>query len=134
MPHSGECGYDKTPPPSSPMNTHASTADETSSPRAKRTLQRRILTLVAALNVASTVVGCAIAYHFQKEAFIHGIDRVLTTGAIGAQHVYGDRFQQEMLQGKKFTPAEELAHIERISDLTDRLNLNYIGALVRRDG
>jgi sigma-B regulation protein RsbU (phosphoserine phosphatase) len=110
-------------------------ADSNSSPSAAtRTLQRRILTLVALLNIAGTAAGCALAYHYQKKAFLHGIDRVLTTGAIGAQHVFGDRFQQEVLQGRKFTPQEELAHIRSISNFSERLNLTYIGALVRRDG
>jgi phosphoserine phosphatase RsbU/P len=103
-------------------------------PRGNRTLQRRILIFVAGLNLVSTIVACAIAYNFQKVAFLHGVDKILTAGAIGAQHVYGDDFQAEILAGKELTPQEEFAHIERISDLAARLELNYVGAIVRRDG
>jgi sigma-B regulation protein RsbU (phosphoserine phosphatase) len=102
--------------------------------RSNRTLQRRILLFVAGLNLLSTIAACTIAYHFQKLAFVHGVDKILTAGAIGAQHVYGDDYQQEILGGKELPAAEEFAYVERISDLATQLDLNYVGALVRREG
>src|SRR5690606_19050097 len=66
--------------------------------------------------------------------FLHGIDRVLMAGAVAAQSDYGDGFQQEMLNGANFTPEEEVQHLKRISALANGMQLNYIGALVRRDG
>ncbi len=102
--------------------------------RGRGTMQRRILALVAGLNVASTMVACAIAYNFQKTAFLHGVDRLLTGGAIGAQLIYGDEFHREFLAGKQFSAADGYAHIVRVSDLAQRLGLNYVSAVVRRDG
>ncbi|WP_164102824.1 PP2C family protein-serine/threonine phosphatase [Candidatus Laterigemmans baculatus] len=102
--------------------------------RGNGTLRRRILWLVAAVNVASTIVACAIAYNFQKQAFLHGIDRVLIAGARGAQHIHDDEFQQLMLAGQEFTPEEELLHLKQISSYANQLRLNYLGALVERDG
>ena len=103
----------------------------------RRTLRRNILGLVTALNVVSTIVACAIAYHFQKDAFISSIDRVLTAGAVSAQHAFGHNFHARILNtdpSDDLTPAEELEHVKSISDLVDKLNLKYIGALVQRDG
>jgi sigma-B regulation protein RsbU (phosphoserine phosphatase) len=100
----------------------------------KRTLRFRVLALVAAINVVTTVAACSIAYYFQEKAFLAGVDRILTAGAVGAQHVYGDEFQAKMLAGAKLAPDQERAHLERISDLANHLNLTYIGSLVRRDG
>ena len=98
----------------------------------KRTLRRRILGLVAALNIVSTIVACGIAYKFQKEAFIHGLDRVLVAGALSAQHAFGDDYQDRVLKGEEFSPEEELDHLQRISKLAGKLDLNYVGALIRR--
>jgi sigma-B regulation protein RsbU (phosphoserine phosphatase) len=103
----------------------------------RRTLRRNILGLVTALNVVSTIVACAIAYHFQKEAFLNSIDRVLTAGAVCAQHLFGHDFHIRILNDDPtddMTPAEELEHIKYISDLVDKLHLKYIGALVQRNG
>ena len=103
----------------------------------RRTLRRNILALVTALNVVSTIVTCAIAYHFQKDAFISSIDRVLTAGAVSAQHAFGHSFHARILNtdpSDDLTPAEELEHVKSISDLVDKLNVKYIGALVQRDG
>jgi sigma-B regulation protein RsbU (phosphoserine phosphatase) len=98
------------------------------------TLRSQILALVAGLNIASTIVACAIAFHFQKMAFLHGVDRVLMAGAVGAEHIYGEDFVEKLVRGAQFTPQEELAHIARISDLATRVDLKYVGALVQRDG
>jgi sigma-B regulation protein RsbU (phosphoserine phosphatase) len=103
----------------------------------RRTLRRNILALVTALNVVSTIVACGIAYHFQKEAFMSSIDRVLTAGAISAQHVFGHDFHIRILNddpSDDITPEEELQQVKSISDLVDKLNLKYIGALVQRNG
>jgi sigma-B regulation protein RsbU (phosphoserine phosphatase) len=102
--------------------------------RRMQTLRVRVLVLVGSISVATTVVACTVAYSFQKRAFLDGVDSILAAGAVAAQHVYGDAFQGSMLAGAQLTPEEELDHLRRISDLADRLNLNYIGALVRRDG
>ncbi len=101
---------------------------------ARLTMQRQILGLAAGLNVASTILACTIAFYFQKTAFLHGIDRLLTNGAIAAQQVYGDEFQRDVLAGKPISQEEEYAHMLRISNLVERLGLNYISAVVRRDG
>lgn len=102
--------------------------------RGNPTLRATILALVAALNVASTVAACAIAYKFQRDAFIHGIDKLLVAGAEGAQHEYGDTFHREILAGKSYDAEQQLKEIRRISTMTDWLKLNYVAALVRRDG
>lgn len=100
----------------------------------RRTLQRHILGLVAGLNVASTIMACAIAYYFQKKAFLHGVDKVLISGAVSAQHVYGDDFHREILLGREPMDQEAFEHIVHISDLADRLDLNYVSGVVQRDG
>jgi phosphoserine phosphatase RsbU/P len=103
----------------------------------RRTLRRRILALVTALNVVSTVVACGIAYNFQKVAFLHDLDKVLAAGAVSAQHIFDDEFQARILNedvGDDMSAEEELGHVRCISDLADKLSLNYIGALVHRDG
>jgi sigma-B regulation protein RsbU (phosphoserine phosphatase) len=95
------------------------------------------LALVTALNVVSTVVACGIAYNFQKVAFLHNVDKVLAAGAVSAQHIFGDEFQARILNddaGDNMSANEELGHVRCISDLADKLSLNYIGALVQRDG
>jgi sigma-B regulation protein RsbU (phosphoserine phosphatase) len=103
----------------------------------RRTLRRRILALVTALNVVSTIVACGIAYNFQKDAFLHNVDKVLAAGAVSAQHIFDDAFQARLLNndaGDDMSAEEELGHVRCISDLAEKLNLNYIGALVHRDG
>jgi sigma-B regulation protein RsbU (phosphoserine phosphatase) len=95
------------------------------------------LALVTALNVVSTVVACGIAYNFQKVAFLHNVDKVLAAGAVSAQHIFDEEFQARILHGDAgnlMSAREELGHVRCISDLADKLNLNYIGALVQRDG
>lgn len=126
-----------TTTPDEPAGSHAADCPQPGIPGGrpeKGTLRRRILVLVAGVNIVSTIAACAIEYNYQKKAFLHGIDRVLMAAAIGAQHVYGDEFQQQMLDGVRFSPEEELKHLKQISDLAHELNLNYVGALVRRDG
>jgi sigma-B regulation protein RsbU (phosphoserine phosphatase) len=98
------------------------------------TLRRTILALVAALNVASTIAACCIAYKFQKNAFLHGIDRFLSAGAIGAQRVYGDEFHQKLFDGANYSTEEELAEVKRISELACWLELKYVAALAQRNG
>jgi sigma-B regulation protein RsbU (phosphoserine phosphatase) len=103
----------------------------------RRTLRRQILAFVTALNVVSTIVACAIAYNFQKVAFLHGVDKVLSAGAVSGQHDFGHAFHQRALNEKQAddpSPDEELKNVRRISELADQLQLNYIGALVRKDG
>jgi sigma-B regulation protein RsbU (phosphoserine phosphatase) len=103
----------------------------------RRTLRGRILAFVTALNVVSTIVACAITYNFQKVGFLHSVDKVLTAGAVSAQHDFGDAFHTRTLNshnGDDISPEEELKYVRLLSDLADRLQLKYIGALVRKDG
>jgi sigma-B regulation protein RsbU (phosphoserine phosphatase) len=120
-------------------NTLASVASEigTASATSRRTLRRNILALVTGLNIVSTIVACAIAYKFQREGFLDCINRVLMSGAVSAQHDFGDEFHGRVLNEETaddLTDEEELAYITNISELADKLNLNYLGALVRKDG
>jgi sigma-B regulation protein RsbU (phosphoserine phosphatase) len=120
-------------------NEIASVADELQavSVTSRRTLRRNILGLVTALNVVSMIVACSIAYKFQKEGFLDSLDRVLTAAAVSAQQDYGDDFQARILNTDPtddLSVEEELVHIKRISNLTDKLHLKYIGALVQRNG
>jgi sigma-B regulation protein RsbU (phosphoserine phosphatase) len=103
----------------------------------RRPLRRRILAFVTILNVVSTIVACAIAYNFQKVGFLHSVDKVLTAGAISAQHDFGNAFHDRILNASindDISSEEELDHVKRLSELADRLQLKYIGALVLRDG
>jgi sigma-B regulation protein RsbU (phosphoserine phosphatase) len=119
-------------------NEIASVADEIKavSVTSRRTLRRNILALVTALNVVSTIVACAVAYTFQREGFLNSIDRVLMAAAVSAQHDYGDDFQTRILNADPtddISVEEELADITHVSNLTDKLDLKYIGALVKKN-
>jgi sigma-B regulation protein RsbU (phosphoserine phosphatase) len=119
-------------------NEIASVADEIKavSVTSRRTLRRNILALVTALNVVSTIVACAVAYTFQREGFLDSIDRVLMAAAVSAQHDYGDDFQTRILNtdpSDDISVEEELADITHVSNLTDKLDLKYIGALVKKN-
>jgi phosphoserine phosphatase RsbU/P len=122
------------------INTEiASAASEitAASVSSRRTLRRNILALVTALNVVSTIVSCAVAYHFQKEGFLNSIDRVLTAAAVSTQHVFGNDFHNRILDSDTaddITAEEELAEVTQISELVEKLDLKYIGALVRKNG
>jgi methyl-accepting chemotaxis protein len=105
----------------------------TSTPR-RRTLRRHILWLVAGLNIVSTIVACTVAYKFQKEAFLHGLDKLLVAGAMSAEDIFGTEYHDRLQRAEEITPAEELEYVKRISELTKQLKLHYIGALVRREG
>jgi sigma-B regulation protein RsbU (phosphoserine phosphatase) len=113
--------------------THASDAPGAPA-RRRRTLRRHILWLVAGLNIVSTVVACTVAYKFQKEAFLHGLDKLLVAGAMSAEDFFGTEYHDRLQRAEQITPAEEMQYVERISELAKRLNLHYIGALVRREG
>lgn len=107
---------------------------ETPRPKPRRTLRRHILGLVAALNVVSTIVACAVAYKFQKEAFLHGLDKLLVAGAISAEDYFGAEYHEKITRTEKLSSEEELRYIKRLSTLAKQLNLHYIGALVRHEG
>ncbi len=110
--------------------------DESADGRGKgrRTLRRQILWLIAGLNVVSTIVACAVAYRFQKEAFLHGLDNLLVAGALSAEDYFGDDFHDRLHESRDLTEAEELRYIKRLSELAKQLDLHYIGALVRHEG
>jgi sigma-B regulation protein RsbU (phosphoserine phosphatase) len=97
-------------------------------------LRRHILWLVAGLNVISTIVACTVAYKFQKEAFLHGLDKLLVAGAMSAEDIFGTEYHDRLQREEEITRAEELEYVGRISELTKQLELHYIGALVRREG
>lgn len=110
--------------------------DEMSEHRRKprRTLRRHILGLVAALNIVSTIVACAVAYKFQKEAFLHGLDKLLVAGAISAEDYFGAEYHDNLTRDERLSTEDELRYIKRLSTLAKQLNLHYIGALVRHEG
>jgi sigma-B regulation protein RsbU (phosphoserine phosphatase) len=102
----------------------------------RRTLRRKILAFVTALNVVSTLVACAIAYNFQKVGFLHSVDEVLVAGAVSGQHNFGHAFHERVVNSQEanISPQEELSFVRRLSELADLLGLKYIGALARKDG
>jgi sigma-B regulation protein RsbU (phosphoserine phosphatase) len=102
----------------------------------RRTLRRKILAFVTALNVVSTVVACAIAYNFQKVGFLHSVDSVLIAGAISGQHNFGTAFHEQLLNSDEvsISAEDELSYVRRLSEFADLLRLKYIGALTRKDG
>lgn len=101
--------------------------------KSRRTLRSHILWLVAGLNVVSTIVACTVAYRFQKEAFLHGLDKLLVAGAISAEDYFGEEYHDRI--GREDIPvAEEKKYMERLGRLAGQLNLHYIGALVWKDG
>lgn len=102
--------------------------------RPRRTLRRHILWLVAAVNVVSTIVACSVAYKFQKEAFLHGLDKLLVAGAMSAEDYFGAKFHDGLTGRPSISAEEELQYIKRLSELANDLNLHYIGALVRHEG
>jgi sigma-B regulation protein RsbU (phosphoserine phosphatase) len=101
--------------------------------KSRRTLRSHILWLVAGLNVVSTIVACSVAYKFQKEAFLHGLDKLLVAGAISAEDYFGEEYH-DRLDREEIPAAEEKKYMERLGRLAGQLNLHYIGALVWQDG
>jgi sigma-B regulation protein RsbU (phosphoserine phosphatase) len=98
------------------------------------TLQRQILLLLVAINVAATTLACGWAYYQQRVGYLHGIDRALLGAAGAADELLPDDFTQRVQAGAAIRLGEETEAERRLALLARHLDLTCLACVVQRDG
>ncbi|UFS72244.1 methyl-accepting chemotaxis protein [Geomonas sp. RF6] len=95
-------------------------------------LTHKLLVPIILVNLASTAAFTGYLYHKQKISIMAGIDRQLTTGALGLRLVT-DPFHDRIAAAAP-GPGEYRELLDRFSEYAEQAHINYLYSTVQKDG